>query len=77
MFCHALNIFVLSCAGSLRAVGGALGKVENRSAPLGEGPGGAPGPGGGGGGRCHAPGCVLRSGGGYAELAAYGFPGAG
>ena len=35
MYCHALNLFVVSCAGSCLAVGAGFGKFENRSAPFG------------------------------------------
>ena len=47
MFCQALNMFVLSCAGSLRAVGDGRGKLEKRSAPFAAAPGAGAGGGGG------------------------------
>ena len=68
-------MFVLSWAGSLRAVGAPRGKLLKRSAPLGAGPGAAAeGAGGVCCGRCHDPGWVRRGGGGYEEVAVYGFP---
>ena len=70
-------MLVLSGGGSFRAVGDGRGKFEKRSAPFGMPPGVPPAAAAAGGGRCHVPGCVRRGGGGYAEFAVYGLPGAG
>ena len=73
MFCHALNAFVLSAAGSgCFAVGAARGKLVKRSAP--EGPAVGRVAEAAGCGLCHVPGFVLLGGGGYAEAAWYGLP---
>ena len=62
MFCHALNAFCRSAAGSGRfAVGAGRGKFVKRSAPAACG-------------LWYVPGCVLLGGGGYAEVAWYGLP---